>query len=88
MNALDGKHAPLILDDLDKAKVTANAAAILFGAIDGCMTNERPLIVTTNMMPSELAARWPDQHGKAIASRLAGYCALHRITGRDRRVKP
>jgi DNA replication protein DnaC len=85
-DALDGKHAPLVLDDIDKAKPNANAAAILFGAIDACMTHERALIVTTNLMPSQLAANWPKPHGAAIASRLSGYCELHRVTGRDRRL--
>jgi DNA replication protein DnaC len=85
-DALDGKHAPLILDDIDKAKPNANAASILFGAIDACLTHERPLVVTTNLMPSQLAVNWPKPHGAAIASRLAGYCELHRVAGRDRRL--
>jgi DNA replication protein DnaC len=87
MDALDSKQAPLILDDIDKAKPNANAAAILFGAIDACMTNRRALIVTTNLMPSQLAVNWPKPHGEAIASRLAGYCEMHRVTGTDRRLK-
>ena len=87
MNALDGKHAPLILDDIDKAKPNANAAGVLFGAIDACMTNERSLLVTTNLMPSQLATNWPKPHGEAIASRLVGYCEVHRVTGRDRRLR-
>ena len=86
MDALDGKHAALILDDLDKAKPNASAAAHVFGAIDACLIHERALIVTTNLMPSQLAAYWPKPHGATIASRLAGYCGLHKITGRDRRV--
>jgi len=86
MNALDGQHAALVLDDIDKAKPNASAAAHVFGAIDACLTHERPLIVTTNLMPSQLAAYWPKPHGQTIASRLAGYCELHKITGRDRRV--
>jgi DNA replication protein DnaC len=86
MDALDGKHAALVLDDIDKAKPNASAAAHLFGAIDACMTHERPLIVTTNLMPSQLAAYWPKPHGATIASRLAGYCEMHRVSGRDRRL--
>jgi DNA replication protein DnaC len=86
MDALDGKHSPLVLDDIDKAKPNANAAAVLFGAVDACVTYQRPLIVTTNLMPSELAVNWPKPHGEAIASRLAGYCEMHRVTGRDRRI--
>lgn len=86
MNALTSKGGPLVLDDIDKAKPNAGAAAILFGAIDACMTNERQLIVTTNLLPSELATKWPKPHGEAIASRLAGYCEMYRVTGRDRRL--
>lgn len=86
MDALDGKHAALILDDIDKSKPNASAAAHVFGAIDACLTYERHLIVTTNLMPSQLATYWPKPHGATIASRLAGYCELHRITGRDRRL--
>lgn len=86
MDALDSERAPLILDDIDKAKPNTNAAAILFGAIDTCMTSQRALIVTTNLMPSQLAVNWPKPHGEAIASRLTGYCEMHRVTGRDRRL--
>ncbi len=86
MDALDGKHAALVLDDIDKAKPNASAAAHVFGAIDACLTHERSLIVTTNLMPSQLATYWPKPHGQTIASRLAGYCEFHKITGRDRRV--
>jgi DNA replication protein DnaC len=88
MDALDAKKSPLVLDDIDKAKPNANAAAILFGAIDSCMTRRRQLLVTTNLMPSQLAANWPKPYGEAIASRLAGYCEMHRLTGSDRRLRP
>lgn len=87
LDALDGKHTPLILDDIDKAKPNASAAAVLFGAIDACITHERSLICTTNLMPSELERNWPKPHGVAIASRLAGYCEMHRVTGVDRRLR-
>jgi DNA replication protein DnaC len=87
VNTLAGKHAPLILDDFDKGKPSLSAAEALFLAIDLAMTNRRPLIVTTNLTPNQLAARWPEPHGDAIASRLAGYCAMHRITGPDRRLQ-
>jgi DNA replication protein DnaC len=87
IEALTGKQAPLVLDDIDKCKPHVFAAEQLFLAVDLCMTNRRALIVTTNMMPSQLAANWPKPHGEAIASRLAGYCELHRVTGRDRRLR-
>jgi DNA replication protein DnaC len=86
IKTLTGKKSPLILDDLDKGKPSLGAAEHLFLAIDLATVNRRPLIVTTNLTPNELAAKWPKPHGDAIASRLAGYCEMHRITGPDRRL--
>jgi DNA replication protein DnaC len=76
---------PLALDDLDKTSPSKRSAEILFTTIDVCVTHGRPLIVTTNLMPSELAAKWPQPFGEAIASRLVGYCEIHALTGADRR---
>jgi DNA replication protein DnaC len=87
IEALTGARAPLVLDDIDKCKPNVFAAEQLFLAIDLCLTHERSLIVTTNLLPSQLAARWPKPHGEAIASRLAGYCELHQVIGEDRRLR-
>jgi DNA replication protein DnaC len=87
IEALTGRSAPLVLDDIDKVKPNVYAAEQLFVAIDNCLTHERPLIVTTNLLPSQLEAKWPKPHGGAIASRLAGYCEMHRVTGVDRRLR-
>jgi DNA replication protein DnaC len=87
IEALTGKGTPLILDDIDKAKPNVFAAEQLFCAIDGCIAHDRPLLVTTNLMPSGLAVNWPKPYGQAIASRLAGHCELHKVTGRDRRLR-
>jgi DNA replication protein DnaC len=87
IEALTSRRAPLVLDDIDKCKPNVYAAEQLFLAIDLCLTHERPLIVTTNLLASELAARWPKPHGEAIASRLAGYCEMHRVAGEDRRLR-
>ena len=86
MDALDSKRAPLILDDIDKTRPNASSAAIVFGAIDSCITHRRPLLASTNLMPDKLVSAWPAPHGEAIASRLAGYCELHRVSGPDRRL--
>jgi DNA replication protein DnaC len=86
LKALTDSTAPLILDDLDKAKPSAFAAEILFTAIDGCFAHGRPLMVTMNVTPAEIARRWPAPHGEAIASRLAA-CELYRVAGPDRRQK-
>jgi DNA replication protein DnaC len=87
LEALTSRDLPLALDDLDKSRPSASAAEVIFQAIDSCITHERPLLVTTNLMPAQLATNWPSPHGEAIASRLVGYCELHRISGRDRRLK-
>lgn len=85
IEALTSRQLPLVLDDLDKSKPTPAAAHMIFEAIDSCMTHNRSLLVTTNLTPDGLAAKIPE-HGRAIASRLVGYCELHRISGRDRRL--
>lgn len=83
---LTGKASPLVLDDLDKGKPSAFAAEQIFLAIDLATANGRPLVVTSNLMPSQLQTLWPKPHGEAIASRLAGYCEMYQITGVDRRM--
>jgi DNA replication protein DnaC len=86
INSLGNRTRTLILDDLDKVRPTVFAAESLFLAIDQSLTEERSLLVTTNWMPSEFAKQWPKPYGDAIASRLVGYCELHRLTGQDRRL--
>jgi DNA replication protein DnaC len=76
----------LVLDDLDKTRPTPVAAEQLFLAIDHRIENRVPLAVTTNLSLAEIATRYEQPFGEAIASRLAGYCARHTITGVDRRM--
>jgi DNA replication protein DnaC len=76
----------LVLDDLDKTRPTAHAAEPLFSAIDNAISDSRPLLVTTNLPIGQLATHWPEPFGKAIASRLVGYCEAWEITGHDRRL--
>jgi DNA replication protein DnaC len=78
---------PLVLDDLDKTRPTEYGAEQIFLAIDGAVTEERALLVTTNLRVSELAAKWPAPFGEAIASRLAGYCDVVVLSGGDRRLR-
>jgi DNA replication protein DnaC len=75
----------LVLDDMDKARPTEYGAENLFAAIDGRVSNGKPLLVTSNLSLAELAARYPQPYGEAIASRLAGYCEHYRLQGPDRR---
>jgi DNA replication protein DnaC len=86
IDSLGNRTRTLILDDLDKVRPTVFAAESLFLAIDQSLTEQRSLLVTTNWMPSEFAKQWPTPWGDAIASRLVGYCELHRLTGQDRRL--
>jgi len=76
----------LVLDDLDKARPTDYGAEQLFLAIDTRVEHRKPLLVTTNLTLGELAARYPQPYGEAIASRLAGYCEHVELHGPDRRM--
>lgn len=83
VEALTGSGA-LVLDDLDKAKPSEWVLSQLFVAIDSRVTAEVPLLVTTNLGPAEIR----DRLGEPIASRLAGYCTVRKLDGRDRRFDP
>ncbi len=82
------RKAPLVLDDFDKARPNVSAVQELFNAIEHAMSHECPIIITTNLRPSEVATRWPAPYGEAIASRLAHkqYFEVHHVPGRDRRL--
>lgn len=85
IDALTGDRV-LVLDDLDKVRATPYGAEQIFAAIDSRVSAERPLLVTTNLTLAEIADRFPQPFGEAIASRLAGYCAWYELTGADRRM--
>ena len=80
------RSSALVLDDLDKTRPTEYGAEQIFLAVDGAVTSGRPLLVTTNLGLGQLAQKWPEPFGEAIASRLAGYCTVVEVTGRDRRL--
>ena len=86
LGLLNGTEA-LVLDDLDKTRPSEYAAEQLFNAIDRRVTAGAGLLVTTNLMPDRLADRYPDPYGDALASRLAGYCEIHGVSGQDRRIR-
>lgn len=81
---LHGKTA-LVLDDVDKARPTEYGAEQIFAAVDQRVTHGLPLMVTSNLSVGEIARRWPEPFGEAIASRLAGYCRVLLLDGPDRR---
>lgn len=76
----------LVLDDIDKARPTDYGAEQIFLAVDQRVEHEMPLLVTTNLAAGEIASRFPDPYGAAIASRLVGYCDVIELTGEDRRL--
>jgi DNA replication protein DnaC len=91
MKVLTGRGA-LVLDDLDKIKPSTWVLNNLFTAIDARYQAGAPLLVTTNLAVSELAAYFagrddPERKiaADAIVSRLWEHCVVGRIEGRDRR---
>lgn len=86
LEALHCRHA-LVLDDIDKVRPTEYGAEQLYVAIDECVANRRPLLITANASLNDIADRYPGQTGEAIASRLASLDEKHRVTGPDRRLK-
>lgn len=87
LDALTGTHA-LVLDDLDKARPTEYGGEQIFLAIDSRLAAGVPLLATSNRTVDELAKRWPEPYGEAIASRLTGYCQVCEVGGDDRRRPP
>lgn len=76
----------LVIDDLDKTRPTEYGAEQIFLAVDNAVTRGQQLLVTTNLSPDQLAAKWPAPYGDAIVSRLVGYCSTVVVDGADRRL--
>lgn len=74
---------PLVLDDFDKVTVSEWARTQLYAALETRMQAQAPIVVTTNLRPSELGEKF----GAAIVSRLAGYCEEFEMDGPDRRLQ-
>jgi DNA replication protein DnaC len=88
LHTLTGSRSALVLDDADKVRPTEYGAEQVFLAVDGAVTNDRPLLLTTNLSVGELAAKWPQPYGEAIVSRIVGFCQVVPLTGTDRRLEP
>lgn len=71
----------LVIDDLGAEKPSEWTQERFYSVIDERYTRQRPLIVTSNLPPSKLAA----QVGERSASRLAEMCEIVAMTGPDRR---
>jgi DNA replication protein DnaC len=85
LEVLTGDQA-LVIDDLDKARPSEYAAEIIFLAVDARADGAAPLLVTTNLGIRQLADRWPEPYGEAIASRLT-LLASAAVKGDDRRIQ-
>lgn len=72
----------VVLDDLDKCRASDYGKEQLFTAVDAREQAGSPVLVTTNLTPSEIAERF----GEPLASRLAGYCETVEVGGVDLRV--
>ena len=73
---------PLVLDDLDKVNPSEWSKAQLFAAIDSRIAADSPLLITTNLAPSQLG----DKFGQPIVSRIVGSCDVVSLHGEDRRL--
>jgi len=73
---------PLVLDDLDKVNPSEWSRQQLFAAIDSRVAADSPLLITTNLPPSQLGEKF----GQAIVSRIVGACDVVSLHGDDRRL--
>lgn len=83
----DVARAGLVLDDLDKLKPTEHALQPLYVAINAWVQARQPLLVTCNRDLDNMASWMGESFGGPIASRLAGYCDVVEIKGRDWRLE-
>lgn len=71
----DVEYGLLILDDIDKIRLTATVESQLFNLIETATANEMILIVTTNCKAGELVKKFTDKAiGEAIVARLMEFC--------------
>jgi DNA replication protein DnaC len=82
LKVLTGATA-VALDDFDKVNPSPSMLAQLFTALDKREQARSPLLVTTNLKPSDLASKL----GNVIASRLTGMCVVLAYPGPDRRLE-
>jgi DNA replication protein DnaC len=83
----DEATGALVLDDADKIRPTEYGAERLFMAIDSRYQAGRGLLLTSNLDLEQLARKYPEPHGEAIASRLVHYCEVFALEGEDRRME-
>lgn len=72
----------LVVDDLGSEKTTDWVRQILYQIIDERWIEQKPIIVTSNLKPKELEARFEER----IASRIAALCRLVETRDYDYRI--
>jgi IstB-like ATP binding protein len=77
----------LVLDDIDKSSPKQFAGDDLLCAINMRIEAGAGVLVTTNLMPNELADRYPEAQGYSIVSRLRGHGETFVIDGSDQRLE-
>jgi DNA replication protein DnaC len=80
--------AGLALDDLDKLKPSEHQVQPIFTAVNAWVEAEAPLLVTLNRDLDALFEWLPETFAEPLCSRLAGYCKVVKVGGRDRRLEP
>lgn len=73
----------IVLDDVNQVRASDYGREQLYAAIDSRYQAEAPMLVTTNLTPSQLG----DRYGKTIASRLVEYCRIKEVAGVDHRLQ-
>lgn len=81
------KGAAMVLDDLDKMRPTEHQLQPLYVAINGWLEARLPLVVTMNRNLDSLAEWAGPTFGDALGSRLAGYCEVIEVPGKDWRLE-
>ena len=74
-------HRLVVLDDLGKQRMTDWVQEQFYQLIDGLWAEERPVVVTTNLTPTELQ----EVLDEAVVSRLIGMCHRVSLQGKDLR---
>ncbi len=78
-----GRHV-VVLDDFCKARTTPTAQANLFDIVDALYARRTPFIITSNLSPEQIAARY-NEVGDTIISRLQETAQFVAFQGPDLR---
>ena len=78
-----GRPGALVLDDLGRQAASDTFVQALEALLNPRMDAGEPVLITSNLRPSELA----ELYGPWLASRIAGYCHGIVLGGPDRRLR-